>query len=102
MYPMYPVFNIGGGIKVYEISARMQEQIKRYTKPTQTAPVITEEEDQLIPSTAPVTVCGNVIPLHRMRPSCQAAGHCLGLTGERNCSLYPVRLGWCRERTQTK
>jgi len=44
-------------------------------------------------------VVGNVIPLHRMRPACQAAGHCLGLTGEHSCNLYPVRLGWCRERT---
>jgi hypothetical protein len=46
----------------------------------------------------PVTMAGQVIALHRMRDTCQAAGHCLGYTTEVDCNLYPVRLGWCRER----
>jgi len=43
-------------------------------------------------------VAGNVVNIYHMRPSCLAAGHCLGLTQETDCSLYLVRLGWCRER----
>ncbi|OPY60518.1 MAG: hypothetical protein A4E56_02646 [Pelotomaculum sp. PtaU1.Bin065] len=81
-----------------KLLARFQEESKKYSEQAQPVPD-TEEEDQLIPSTAPINIHGNVIPLHRMRPACQAAGHCLGLTGERDCGLYPVRLGWCRERT---
>lgn len=45
-----------------------------------------------------VKVAGNVVRLHRMRSPCQDAGHCLGLTRETNCNLYPARSGWCRER----
>lgn len=41
---------------------------------------------------------GRVVQLYRMRDRCQAAGHCLALTVEQDCGLYPVRLGWCRER----
>lgn len=44
------------------------------------------------------TVRGNVVNIYHMRPACLAAGHCLGLTQEHDCNLYPVRLGWCRER----
>ena len=44
------------------------------------------------------TVAGNVVRLHKMRPTCQDAGHCLGLTRETDCNLFPVRPGWCRER----
>ncbi len=44
------------------------------------------------------TVRGNVVNIYHMRPSCLDAGHCLGLTQETDCSLYPVRSGWCRER----
>jgi len=43
-------------------------------------------------------VVGQVVRLYRMRPDCQEAGHCLGLTVERDCNLFPVRPGWCRER----
>lgn len=41
---------------------------------------------------------GKVIQLHRMRPACKTAGHCLGLTAEQDCELYLVRPGWCRQR----
>jgi len=43
-------------------------------------------------------VRGKVVQLYHMRPACREAGHCLALTVERDCDLYPVRLGWCRER----
>lgn len=33
-----------------------------------------------------------------MRPTCQEAGHCLGYTREADCELYPVKIGFCRER----
>lgn len=41
------------------------------------------------------TVASKAVQLHQMRPSCCAAGHCLR---EVDCNLFPVRLGWCRER----
>lgn len=36
--------------------------------------------------------------LHPMRDTCQQAGHCLQLTREMGCQLYPAAPGWCRER----
>jgi hypothetical protein len=52
------------------------------------------------PTNEPATVGGNMIALHKMRDTCRAAGHCLSLTTETDCNLYPVRLGRCRERVQ--
>ena len=58
------------------------------------------EPTELASSRGAVTepVAENVISLHRMRDTCQAAGHCLGLTRETDCNLFVVRPGWCRER----
>lgn len=36
--------------------------------------------------------------LRPMRARCWKAGHCLWLTEETDCNLFPVRRGWCRER----
>ncbi len=36
--------------------------------------------------------------LRPMRARCWKAGHCLGLTVETDCNLFPVRRGWCRKR----
>ncbi len=44
------------------------------------------------------TVRGQVVQLYRMKATCQTAGHCLALTQEADCNLYPIRSGWCRER----
>lgn len=41
---------------------------------------------------------GNVVRVYPMRQSCRQAGHCLSLTKETDCDLYPMRPGWCRER----
>lgn len=51
-----------------------------------------------LPGEENCTMAGNVVQLYRMRESCQTAGHCLQLTQETGCNLYPVRLGWCRGR----
>jgi hypothetical protein len=66
----------------------------------------TPEEESVISVVSPVagkdrqtcTVSGQVIQLHRMRPTCQEIGHCLNLTVEADCNLFPLRLGWCQER----
>ena len=47
------------------------------------------------------TVVGQVVQLYRMRPTCQEIGHCLNLTVEADCNLFPLRLGWCRQRNST-
>lgn len=41
-----------------------------------------------------------VIRLYRARQACLDAGHCLSLTREVDCQLFPLtwRWGWCRER----
>ena len=36
--------------------------------------------------------------LYKMREACLKAGHCLQLTKESDCELYPVKMGWCRPR----
>ena len=38
--------------------------------------------------------------VYRARQACIEAGHCLGLTREGDCGLYPLTWcwGWCRER----
>jgi len=36
------------------------------------------------------SVASKVVQLYRIRDTCQAAGHCLGLTQERDCNLYPL------------
>lgn len=43
---------------------------------------------------------GRVIRVYRARDSCLQAGHCLQLTQETDCQLFPLtwRWGWCRER----
>lgn len=43
---------------------------------------------------------GNVVRVYPMRKSCLEAGHCLSLTRETDCNLFPLtwRWGWCRER----
>jgi len=46
--------------------------------------------------------CGLIVKLYPMRETCQKAGHCLALTRESDCNLYPVRLGWCRGRVSMK
>ncbi len=45
---------------------------------------------------------GNVVRVYPMRPACRQAGHCLSLTRERDCNLFPVRPGWCRERVSIR
>ncbi len=45
---------------------------------------------------------GNVVRVYPMRKSCLEAGHCLSLTRERDCGLFPVRPGWCRERVSIR
>lgn len=60
------------------------------TVKTVTAPKVVKQDT--------CTVRGNVVNIYQMKETCQAAGHCLQLTQETGCNLYPVRLGWCRER----
>lgn len=56
--------------------------------------------DMRFDSQAETTLAGKVIKIFRMRLACKAAGHCLGLTAEQGCNLFPVRPGWCRERVR--
>lgn len=42
---------------------------------------------------------GLVVRIFPRRPSCVEAGHCLQLTREIDCELFPLTSGpWCRER----
>lgn len=42
--------------------------------------------------------------VYRARQACIEAGHCLGLTREQDCDLFPLtwRWGWCRERVSMR
>ena len=45
-----------------------------------------------------VDVHRKIVNLYQMRDSCQDTGHCLQLTQEPDCNLYPQEIGLCRER----
>jgi len=64
--------------------------------------VVTKHKPELVSFLQNPTcqVAGQVVRLYHMRPACREIGHCLGLTRETDCELYPVKLGWCRERTK--
>lgn len=95
--------------KLDEILSKEEQtpQLNPGPKPPFFGKVPGPDKSNRVPETkrGPVThkkPCGLVVKLYPMRQACREAGHCLGLTKETDCNLYPYQTGWCQERVSMK